>query len=51
MILEFKTRKDDVIQKKLYRFNELKVKNFMDCLSESEENEMNNISEWLKIHN
>lgn len=51
MVLEFQTRKDDVVQKKLNRFNELKVKSFMDCLNESEEIEMNNIVNWLKIHN
>lgn len=51
MVLEFQTRKDDIAQKKLNRFNELKVKNFMDCLSNSEEIEFNNIAEWLKIHN
>lgn len=51
MILELKTKKEYILQRKLDRFSELKVKSFMDCLNESEENEMNSIANWLKIHN
>ena len=51
MVLEFITNKEYILQQKLDRFNKLKVKLFMDCLDASEENEMNNIQKWLKIHN
>lgn len=51
MILEFQTRKDDITQKKIKRFKELNSRYFMDNLTENEEIELNNIANWLKIHN
>ena len=50
MVVEFNTRKGEVLQKKIDRFNELKVKYFMDNLNDKEEIEFNNIEKWLKIH-
>ena len=51
MVLEFKTKKEGVLQKKLKRFEELKVKNFSDTLDKKEEIEFDKLYEWLKIHN
>ena len=51
MLLEFKTKKEGMLQKKLKRFDELKVKNFQDSFIGNEENEFNELEKWLKIHN
>ena len=51
MLLEFKTKKEGILQKKLKRFDELKVKNFEDAFIGNEEDEFNELAEWLKIHN
>ena len=51
MVLEFKTKKEGIVQKKLKRYEELKVKNFQDSFMGNEENEFNQLSEWLEIHN
>ena len=51
MVLEFKTKKEGILQKKLKRFDELKVKNFEDAFIGNEEDEFNELAEWLKIHN
>lgn len=50
MVVEFKTKKEGILQKKIKRFKELKVKNFSDTLDENEEIEFNEIEQWLKIH-
>ena len=51
MVLEFKTKKEGILQKKLKRFDELKVKNFEDAFIGNEETEFNELEKWLKIHN
>ena len=51
MVLEFKTKKEGVLQKKKKRYEELKVKNFQDSFIGNEENEFNELEKWLKIHN
>ena len=51
MLLEFKTKKEGVLQKKKKRYEELKVKNFQDSFIGNEENEFNELEKWLKIHN
>jgi uncharacterized membrane protein len=51
LVVEFKSRKERVLQLKYSRFEELKRRYFMQNLSEDEENEMNSLSQWLKIHN
>ena len=51
MVLEFKTKKEWVLQKKKKRYEELKVKNFQDSFIGNEENEFNELEKWLKIHN
>jgi hypothetical protein len=49
-VIEFKSRSNEVIEMKLIRFNQLKVKNFSGTLEEYEEKEFDNISKWLKVH-
>ena len=51
MVLEFKTKKEGMLQKKIRRFEELKVKNFSDTLDKNDEIEFDKLEEWLKIHN
>lgn len=51
MIIEFKSNKMSLIDKKLKRFNDLKVKNFSGILTDTEEIELDETAEWLKIHN
>ena len=51
MLLEFKTKKEGILQKKKKRYEELKVKNFQDSFIGNEENEFNELEKWLKIHN
>lgn len=51
MVLEFKIKKEGMLQKKIKRFEELKVRNFSDTLDRSEEIEFDELEEWLKIHN
>ena len=51
MVLEFKIKKEGILQKKIKRFEELKVKNFSDTLDENEEIEFDELEKWLKIHN
>ena len=51
MLLEFKTKKEGILQKKKKRYEELKVKNFQDSFIGNEEDEFNELAEWLKIHN
>lgn len=51
MVLEFKTKKEGILQKKIKRFEELKVKNFSDTMDKKEEIEFDKLEEWLKIHN
>lgn len=51
MVLEFKTKKEGMLQKKIKRFEELKVKNFSDTMDKKEEIEFDKLEEWLKIHN
>ena len=40
-----------IVQKKLKRFEELKIGYFEQNLSDIEEIELNEIENWLKIHN
>ena len=49
-VIEFKSKTSNLLEKKLKRFNELKVKNFNDSFVNNEENEFNQLVEWLKIH-
>jgi hypothetical protein len=51
VVLEFKTKKEGILQKKIKRFEELKVKNFSDTMDKKEEIEFDKLEEWLKIHN
>jgi len=51
VVLEFKIKKEGILQKKIKRFEELKVKNFSDTLDENEEIEFDELEKWLKIHN
>lgn len=51
MVLEFKSNKTNLINKKLERFNQLKIRNFSGTLEDYEERELNEVSEWLQIHN
>ena len=51
MVLEFKVKKEGILQKKIKRYEELKVKNFQDSFMGNEESEFNQLSEWLEIHN
>jgi hypothetical protein len=51
MVVEFRASKNKLLESKLYRFNQLKIGYFEQNLSETEENELNEIEKWLKIHN
>ena len=50
-VIEFKMGTSSICNKKLKRYEELKVKNFQDSFMGNEENEFNQLSEWLEIHN
>lgn len=50
-VIQFKSRTSSLLQKKLRRFNELKIKYFEDAFIENDEDEFNKLAEWLKIHN
>lgn len=50
-VIEFKSRTSSLLEKKLKRFNQLKIKNFEDSFIENEENEFNELAKWLQIHN
>ena len=50
-VIEFKSRTSNLFEKKLRRFNELKIKNFEDSFIGNDENEFNELAEWLKMHN
>ena len=50
-VIEFKSRTSNMLEKKLKRFNELKVKYFEDAFIDNDENEFNELEKWLKIHN
>ena len=50
-VIEFKSKTSNLLEKKLKRFNELKIKNFEDSFIGNEEKEFNEIAEWLRIHN
>lgn len=49
-VIEFKSRKTDMYEIKLTRFEELKPKSFSDTLSPAEEIEFDKLYEWLQIH-
>lgn len=51
MILEFKSNKMSLIDKRLKRSIELRVKEFSGTLTDLEEIELDKTTEWLKIHN
>lgn len=51
LVIEFTNKKEVIIQKKLKRFEELKIGYFEQNLSDTEEIELNDIENWLKIHN
>lgn len=51
MIIEFGTSKNKLYENKLKRFNQLKIGYFEQNLSNTEEVELNEIENWLKIHN
>ena len=50
-VIQFKSGTSNVYNKKLRRFNELKIKYFEDAFIGNDENEFNELAEWLKIHN
>lgn len=50
MLIEFKTKKEGILQKKLDRFKELKIKSFMDSLEDNEKIEYDKVYEWVKLH-
>lgn len=50
-IIQFKSGTSNIIEKKLKRFNELKIKYFEDAFIGNDENEFNELEDWLKIHN
>ena len=51
MVIEFNLKKEVIIQKKIKRFEELKVRYFNQTITDKEEIEFDNIEKWLKIHN
>jgi sialic acid synthase SpsE len=51
MIIEFKSRSNEVVEKHLARYNQLKGWDFSGILDDNEIKEMNDEQEWLKIHN
>jgi len=50
-VIEFKSRRNEVLEKHLARFNQLKVKYFSGTLEDNEVIEFDDECEWLKIHN
>jgi len=50
-IIEFGSSKGSMIQKKLKRFNELKGWRFSDIITPQEEIELDEVQQWLIIHN
>lgn len=51
MVIEFGISRNKLLESKLHRFNQLKIGYFEQNLSETEEIELNEIENWLKIHN
>lgn len=49
-VIEFRTRKVDLFERNLARFEELKPKNFSDTLSLAEEIEFDKLYNWLQVH-
>jgi hypothetical protein len=49
-VIEFKSRKTDMYEVKLARFQELKPRSFSDTLSLAEEIEFDKLYDWLQIH-
>jgi predicted DNA-binding protein with PD1-like motif len=50
LVIEFTNKKEVIIQKKLKRFEELKIGYFNQNLEDYEEIELDDLGEWLKIH-
>ena len=50
MVIEFSEKREGMLQKKLNRFEELKIGYFEQNLEDYEERELNDLGEWLKIH-
>lgn len=50
MVIEFNKKREGILQKKLKRFEELKIGYFNQNLEDYEEIELDNLGEWLKIH-
>lgn len=51
MVIEFTNKKEVIVQKKIKRFEELKVRYFNQTITDTEEIEFDDIEKWLKIHN
>jgi hypothetical protein len=51
MLIEFKSRKDDLLEEYIKKFNGFKVKEFSGILTESERKEYDRVYEFIKIHN
>lgn len=51
MVIEFGTSRNKLYENKLKRFNQLKIGYFEQNLSETEAIELNEIGNWLKVHN
>jgi hypothetical protein len=49
-VIEFKSRKEDLYERNLKLFNEFKVKDFSDTLTDSERKEYDRVYEWILIH-
>lgn len=43
--------KEGLIQKKVYRFEQLKIRDFSGTITEFEEKEYDELEKWLKLHN
>jgi len=50
MLIEFNTKKEGIIQKKVKRFEELKIKEFSDTLEDNEKKEYDEVYKWVKLH-
>jgi hypothetical protein len=50
-VIEFKSRTSSLYNKKYQRKVYLSTKVFNQNITEAEEMELNNLCEWLKIHN
>jgi len=50
VVIEFNQKRDGIVQKKLKRFEELKIGYFEQNLEDYEERELDDLGEWLKIH-